>query len=758
MKNIIKNTSLYTLLNQEYIIVPDYQRDYAQGRTDDKIDETRRNFVTDIIAASIGQQETHIGLVYGSNNIGLDGFVAVDGQQRLTTAFLFHLYLAKVTKNEDADKLILVLKNFGWSARVYASEFMEFLMNVSWDIKRCEPLSNQLKESIDYFTLWEKDPTVVNILVMLDEIHNQMSMCNYDQSLMLKNLTGEACKLIFDYKKLVDGTDEFQYQKMNSRGRELTTYELFKQKLQSVASLGDNFKQKMDNEWLSFFDDLTPPETDPDVYYQNYINEIALFLGIKDQGETYSFVTSITNSKPSATRTDVGFVRFAAYEAFIRNLENVELYLDWLTRNYVAILDLTDGLRYNGEDNSFYAIFDNPTWYIRSMNYAVWQYAVKSEFKDLKTSAFKLWWRPIHNLIFNTPIDSTNFSKYIDAIDKFPITNVDDYVINSDISFFSTYQVSEEKEKYKLLKHNEALLLMFEEQEKRRRFQGQIGILLPDEDNISLDYWDKIVSAFDALTNGIYDSKQSDFNFITAMFAFVNPNEEWSIMDRLPLKYEHGNVRGQRVPARWIHRMLFFYLSCLSRNPNLLTCDFFRYCRIVWRLRYASLSYEQQKRLVWISNIYNEYYKCNRAYENSRTKRLRYKDGNIWLYYQTNKNSNDILLSNRRSEVLKFLFPEEKKYISDHDIVVYDETRNNLKVVFASTNIWIGYNRDNPIIIPEILPDGIWKTDWHKAWSWFDWGVSNNFYEHEGETFEQYLRLLKTKFEEWCDDFVEKLK
>lgn len=93
--NIEKNKTLYQLL-QGNIAVPDYQRDYAQGRINDKkIEDTRLKFIDDIIAAACGKSITHMGLVYGSANSTLKGFVAVDGQQRLTTAYLFHLYLAK---------------------------------------------------------------------------------------------------------------------------------------------------------------------------------------------------------------------------------------------------------------------------------------------------------------------------------------------------------------------------------------------------------------------------------------------------------------------------------------------------------------------------------------------------------------------------------------------------------------------------------------------------------------------------------------
>ena len=762
--NIIHNKCLFSLLSQENLVIPDYQRDYAQGRIDDKIQETRTNFIADIIEASMGNRETHMGLVYGSKNIGLEGFVAVDGQQRLTTTFLFHLYISKccIDRNVDcekASKLISVLKKFGWNSRIYASEFTEFLFDCEWDFLSKNKLSHNFRKSLDYYSIWENDPTVSNMLVMLDEIHQHMNSKNYDLCLMLGNLMDEkVCKLVFDYKKLEDGTDEFQYQKMNSRGRDLTTYELFKQKLQSDTNLNDSFKDKMDNNWLSFFDNLSSREIDPDIYYQNFINEIALFLGIKDSGDDYKYIDQITASKPIGTRLDVGFVNFSAYFEFINNIEGVEKYLDWFVENYSAISDIIEQMKYRGEELSISAIFDKPTWYIRAVNYAIYFYANKSQFSDFNQSDFMLWWRPVHNLIFNTSIDSTNFNKFIRAIDIFPIIDIDKYIINDDIDFFSTYQIEEEKKKCELIRVNEKLRLLFDKQEKRRRFQGQIGILLPDSSEfVSIEDWNRIVSAFNYLTYGVYDNTVSDFDFIAAMLAFVPNDESWNNIDRLSLKYKYGNLRGRQVPARWIHDMLFSYLNCLNLHPTLKRETFFRYCRMLWSSRYIKLDYSQQKNLFWIYFIYKNFTQCKEAFFNSETKILRHKDGNIWLYHKTNKNDNDVLLSNKRQEAIKRIFPEHTVSEKGHEIVIYDSTRYNLKIVFSSTNIWIGFHKDNPVTIPDILPEGIDSTYWHKAWQWFDWNKCNNFYEEENETFDSYVSLLKCELEEWCDRFLNRL-
>ena len=130
MSKIEQNKTFYQLIS-EPLIIPDYQRDYAQGRVNDlKILETRRIFIGDIIEASTNRRQTHLGLVFGSDNNGLNGFVAVDGQQRLTTCFLFHLYISKSLSNNAESGLFERLRNFGWHGRIYASEFTDFLIKL----------------------------------------------------------------------------------------------------------------------------------------------------------------------------------------------------------------------------------------------------------------------------------------------------------------------------------------------------------------------------------------------------------------------------------------------------------------------------------------------------------------------------------------------------------------------------------------------------------------------------------------------------
>ena len=91
-----QNTCFWKDINEYNILIPNYQRDYAQGRKDGgRIDNIRHIFVSELYQAlSEDEAKCHLGLVFGSYNDDTKTFVAVDGQQRLTTVFLLHWFVA----------------------------------------------------------------------------------------------------------------------------------------------------------------------------------------------------------------------------------------------------------------------------------------------------------------------------------------------------------------------------------------------------------------------------------------------------------------------------------------------------------------------------------------------------------------------------------------------------------------------------------------------------------------------------------------
>ena len=90
--------TLYNILRQQRIEIPIIQRDYAQGR-ENKV-YLRERLLGKMIKAlqdKSGKDTLSLDFVYGTNEHG--AMWPLDGQQRLTTLWLLHWYLAVRTNN-----------------------------------------------------------------------------------------------------------------------------------------------------------------------------------------------------------------------------------------------------------------------------------------------------------------------------------------------------------------------------------------------------------------------------------------------------------------------------------------------------------------------------------------------------------------------------------------------------------------------------------------------------------------------------------
>ena len=315
------NTSKYQeytfkeLLDQyDKILVPMIQRDYAQGRTDKKATDVRNNLLTDIFS----DKNVHFDLVFGSKEKRIiDGkemncFIPVDGQQRLTTLFLLHLYGQKEGKtNTD-----LNLSKFSYDTRRAASDFCKSITSEEWVVPNDKNVSDVIKDSSWFMNYWEKDPTVEGMLNMLDAIQEKCKEKTDYPSL------DKVTFFFFDLES--NGLNENLYLKMNSRGKPLTAFENLKAKMEKVlpekieiedkyfpkcdASPKDSFKAKwkyfMDRNWTETFWDKEHPEK----YDESITKFIVRFLsgywvayGDKDEEQEQKFADEIKslNSKDS---------------------------------------------------------------------------------------------------------------------------------------------------------------------------------------------------------------------------------------------------------------------------------------------------------------------------------------------------------------------------------------------------------------------------------------------------------------------------
>ena len=253
-----KRMSFVELMEETTVEIPKIQRDYAQGRKNDKVEVIRSNFIDALITYLSDNDYFHdLDFVYGASpeNLSYQGnFIPLDGQQRLTTLFLLHWYLAAVNdaaitfrelmfkKEKDREKC-----RFSYQTRESSRLFCEGLVNCSVNPqKEKEKLSEVLKNEYWYFSSWGYDPSVSGMLNMLDTIHNKLcDLEDKDLALYYRKLFGmdkdEDGNRLFaiTFQRLDMGdfglTDDL-YIKMNSRGVPLTDFEIFKSKIEQLIS------------------------------------------------------------------------------------------------------------------------------------------------------------------------------------------------------------------------------------------------------------------------------------------------------------------------------------------------------------------------------------------------------------------------------------------------------------------------------------------------------------------------------------------
>ncbi|HRU02351.1 MAG TPA: DUF262 domain-containing protein, partial [Victivallales bacterium] len=171
-------TTKYTfwkLINEYRIEIPIIQRDYAQGRNVDKIPEIRKEFLESLYNAIVNESNTlDFDFVYGSieEREGDKVLLPLDGQQRLTTLFLLHWYLA--TKENKTSKIKGILSKFTYETRISSRDFCYSLVEkgVKYDLgKENDKISDLIKDAHWFYMSWIKDPTIKSMLTMLDDIH-----------------------------------------------------------------------------------------------------------------------------------------------------------------------------------------------------------------------------------------------------------------------------------------------------------------------------------------------------------------------------------------------------------------------------------------------------------------------------------------------------------------------------------------------------------------------------------------------------------
>lgn len=226
------------------------QRDYAQGRVTDNVTAIRSELLDSIYSALINEKNMDFDFVYGTLKNGV--LYPLDGQQRLTTLYLLHWYIA--CKEGVLVKARGVLKNFTYETRISSREFCEKLINLDYVPEEGLYPSEYIKNQNIYFDIWDKDPTIRHMLVMLDSIHDKFFNEEIEMFPLLTRGIDENPIITFNYLPMENYalTDDL-YIKMNARGKNLSDFENFKAKfIQHMKQNGlpyKHFEESVDTSW-----------------------------------------------------------------------------------------------------------------------------------------------------------------------------------------------------------------------------------------------------------------------------------------------------------------------------------------------------------------------------------------------------------------------------------------------------------------------------------------------------------------------------
>lgn len=554
--------TFWSIISDNNIEIPTIQRDYTYGRK--SATKIREKLVDDIINSLIEINPLNLDFVYGKllgkenhltqernkNNIksllktiklyasdlnleisdevvshdakqlGKINFIPLDGQQRLTTLFLIHWYIAQ--RNNDIVSLNS-LQKFSYYTRLSSKEFCKVLCVKSYKFdSKTDSVSNLISNSEEYFSSWKKDPTVNSMLIVIDEIHKVFKSKNVNYKDCWNKLTNENL-ITFDFFDLDDFelTDDL-YIKMNARGRHLTNFEIFKSWLIKDYDdyiFEDDWKKKFDIKWYDLFwkaKEKSSYKIDSEFLQHFKI----LFLGdyMKSQNSNDLMMNDDAELENYDTETldlddfksVIGILRkkdsnpleiFQNYDLF---KEKIDAYIEFLElSSSVAFTNQEQLLKKYIDTDLFKLLFGEKlnklTWWDTTLHYAITRYLLKVE---KNTTYINEWLRVISNLIYNTKIDTPklfidairSIDSLINKIDNQSVYEVFSTIRENEILFFSPNQKEEEILKSKLIIEDNNWEPIFIKAENHIYFYGQIGFILKlcknqlDLINFSINY------------------------------------------------------------------------------------------------------------------------------------------------------------------------------------------------------------------------------------------------------------------------------
>lgn len=487
-------TSFWNFIEHNPIEIPIIQRDYAQGRFGKEY--LRKSFLTNIKQALALDNNDVLTLdfVYGSKEHNI--LQPLDGQQRLTTLWLLHWYIA-LRAGELNNENCKILSHFSYETRISSREFCQNLCKAeNFEGYENQKIVEYVTSRTWFYSSWKQDPTIQAMLNMLggtrlaDKQGNDIMdgieelFQNTDKDTFTKywnRLISENSPIVFYYLPLKDfGLSDDLYIKMNARGKQLTAFENFKADLIGyirkqetenkewtyLLDAKDGIPLKMDTTWTDIFWSHRKDGRIDEIYFA-FLNRYLLHYAIaykeaKEDSKAWKLYGDESND--ISLKYDNGFDLYAAILEDTRPLqtlrklfESINPYKDSINEWIRAQLPKW----FNGSSNkefNFIPIYKDEVISILTQTQRVVFFGICRYFEqcnDFNEQAFSRWMRIVCNLAENTSIDTVDAMiariKLIKEL-SFHIDDIYDFLANENKTMDSKAsegQLLEEREKAK---------------------------------------------------------------------------------------------------------------------------------------------------------------------------------------------------------------------------------------------------------------------------------------------------------------------
>ncbi len=582
------------------IRVPLIQRDYAQGRLDQE--EVRDAFLAALHDALLLPVDSaalplNLDFIYGSvEGENRTSFQPLDGQQRLTTLFLLHWYLAWRDGCSEAFGDLCAdggLSRFSYQVRPSSKEFFDELVRFAPEQApdEIEYLGPLLQDQPWYFRSWRLDPTIQSALVMLDAIHARFKGT---QGLYARLTDAAQPAITFQLLDLNNfGLSDDLYIKMNARGKPLTPFETFKARYEQIlrdqfteqprqidgqpVSIADYFARRMDTRWADFFWPFRDPNSH--VFDEAVMNVFRVVILITRSTDSPSFTDDIRDLRSRFQKNSYHFFQQRGW-LDVPFAETLIALLDAWSGETGEFVPLLPDTRYFDEKAVLEKVLNEPTTlgYDDLVQLTAYAQFIRAHEDALDSAAFQEWMRVVFNLSVNTEYNrASDFQRSLTSLANLSphMPMILKYLADPEtgISGFSRPQVAEEQLKARLLLADASWKLLIDEAEGHGYFRGQIGFLLKfaeievdTDDTLKYqaafsDYLDKAATMFEdkglnslpdfrwerallSLGNYLLDYRQNE-SFL------VNQQSDQASWKRLLRDATSGSSQGKVLKKLW---------------------------------------------------------------------------------------------------------------------------------------------------------------------------------------------------------------